>query len=64
MLFAALVFFLLCVANAADWAVIIVGSSGYWNYRHAAAAASAYQSFLKRGIPKQNIITFMSSKEV
>lgn len=59
-----LFFFLVHCALAADWAVIIVGSEGYWNYRHAAAASSAYQSFLKRGIPKQNIIMFMGSKDV
>lgn len=46
--------------NASDWAVIVAGSSGYWNYRHQAAAASAYHYYLNRGIPKQQIITFMS----
>lgn len=64
MYFFILFFFLVHTVRAADWAVIIVGSEGYWNYRHAAAASSAYQSFLKRGIPKQNIIMFMGSKEL
>lgn len=52
---------LLGVVYCSDWAVIVSGSSGYWNYRHQAAAASAYHYYLKRGIPKQNIILFVSS---
>ena len=58
--------FLLVFATAAayDWAVIIAGSSGYWNYRHQAAAASAYHYFQSRGIPKDRIIVFMSRSVV
>lgn len=52
---------LLCVVYCSDWAVIVSGSSGYWNYRHQSAAASAYQYYLRRGIPKQNIILLVSS---
>lgn len=51
---------LFVTVSASDWAVIVAGSSGYWNYRHQAAAASAYRYYLRRGIPKQQIITFMS----
>jgi legumain len=44
---------------AADWAVIVAGSSTYGNYRHQADAAHAYQIVHKNGIPAENIITFM-----
>ena len=58
--------FLLVFVTAAayDWAVIIAGSNGYWNYRHQAAAASAYHYFQSRGIPKDRIIVFMSKSVV
>lgn len=54
-------FLILGFVSCSDWAVIVSGSSGYWNYRHQAAAASAYHYYIKRGIPKQNIILFISS---
>lgn len=50
---------LLSIASAAEWAVIVSGSSGYWNYRHQAGAAAAYQYYMNRGIPKDHIIVFM-----
>jgi len=52
---------LCCAAavQAADWAVIVAGSSTYDNYRHQADACHAYQIVHKNGIPAQNIITFM-----
>lgn len=56
--------FLLGLVYCSDWAVIVSGSNGYWNYRHQAAAAAAYQYYRKRGIPKQNIILFISSSVV
>ena len=56
-----LILLLVHLAHAADWAVIVAGSTGYWNYRHQAAAASAYQYFISHGIPKKNIIVFMST---
>ena len=52
---------LIYLTQAADWAVIVAGSSGYWNYRHQAAADSAYQFFISHGVPKKNIIVFMST---
>jgi legumain len=47
------------VALAADWAVIVAGSSTFDNYRHQADACHAYQIVHKNGIPADNIITFM-----
>lgn len=54
-------FLIISLTQAADWAVIVSGSTGYWNYRHQAAAASAYQYFISHGVPKKNIIVFMST---
>lgn len=44
--------------SAANWAVIVAGSNGYWNYRHQADTCHAYQIVLKGGIPAANIIHF------
>lgn len=45
--------------NAEDhWAVIIVGSNGYQNYRHHADGCHAYQIAKKNGIPEDQIIMF------
>ena len=38
------------------WAVIVVGSSGYENYRHHADGCHAYQLAKKNGIPEDQII--------
>jgi len=46
-------------ALAANWAVIVAGSSGYDNYRHQADACHAYQIVRENGVPQENIITFM-----
>ena len=56
--------FLFSLASAAEWAVIVSGSGGYWNYRHQAGAASAYQYYIKMGVPKEHIILFMDSDVV
>ncbi|GJX64476.1 vacuolar-processing enzyme [Tanacetum coccineum] len=40
------------------WAVLIVGSKGYSNYRHQADVCHAYQ-LLKTGLKEENIIVFM-----
>lgn len=45
--------------NAAEWAVLVAGSSGYGNYRHQADVAHAYQIVKKHGIPASNIIVMM-----
>ncbi|KAK3008927.1 hypothetical protein RJ639_014859 [Escallonia herrerae] len=41
------------------WAVLIAGSSGYWNYRHQADVCHAYQLLKKGGVKDENIIVFM-----
>uniref|UniRef100_A0A7N0RHE8 Legumain prodomain domain-containing protein n=1 Tax=Kalanchoe fedtschenkoi TaxID=63787 RepID=A0A7N0RHE8_KALFE len=41
------------------WAVLIAGSSGYWNYRHQADVCHAYQLLKKGGLKDENIIVFM-----
>ncbi|XVE53920.1 hypothetical protein DITRI_Ditri03aG0040600 [Diplodiscus trichospermus] len=41
------------------WAVLIAGSSGYWNYRHQADVCHAYQLLRKGGLKEENIIVFM-----
>jgi len=41
------------------WALIVAGSSGYYNYRHQADACHAYHIMLKHGIPEENIVLMM-----
>ncbi|XP_057957454.1 vacuolar-processing enzyme-like [Malania oleifera] len=41
------------------WAVLIAGSSGYWNYRHQSDVCHAYQILKKGGLKDENIIVFM-----
>ncbi|ESQ50287.1 hypothetical protein EUTSA_v10001970mg [Eutrema salsugineum] len=41
------------------WAVLVAGSSGYWNYRHQADVCHAYQLLRKGGLKEENIIVFM-----
>lgn len=45
-------------AFAANWAVLVAGSNGFWNYRHQADICHAYQSLVNGGIPASNIIVF------
>jgi len=47
------------LAQAADYAVLAATSNGYYNYRHQADVAHAYQVLVEGGIPAKNIITFM-----
>jgi len=44
-------------AQAANWAVLVAGSNGFWNYRHQADICHAYQVVSQNGIPAENIIT-------
>ncbi|XP_073055317.1 vacuolar-processing enzyme [Primulina eburnea] len=54
-------------ANASDaddsvgtkWAVLIAGSSEYYNYRHQADICHAYQILKKGGLKDENIVVFM-----
>ncbi|XP_054818636.1 vacuolar-processing enzyme-like [Prosopis cineraria] len=41
------------------WAVLIAGSSGYWNYRHQSDVCHAYQLLRKGGLKEENIIVLM-----
>jgi len=50
---------LLGVTEAAQWAVLVCGSRGYFNYRHHADVCHAYHLLRERGIPDENIITMM-----
>ncbi|CAF0994550.1 unnamed protein product [Rotaria sp. Silwood1] len=44
---------------AANWAVLVAGSNGWYNYRHQADVCHAYQILHKNGIPDSNIIVMM-----
>jgi legumain len=48
-----------CYVYAGNYAVIVVGSQGYSNYRHHADGCHAYQIMKKNGIPESNIILMM-----
>ncbi|KAJ4963081.1 hypothetical protein NE237_023020 [Protea cynaroides] len=45
--------------NGARWAVLVVGSSGYGNFRHQADVCHAYQVLKKGGLKDENIIVFI-----
>lgn len=45
--------------NGDQFAVLIAGSRGYFNYRHHADVCHAYHTLIARGFPEENIITFM-----
>lgn len=47
---------LLSTCYAANWAVLVAGSNGYWNYRHQADVCHAYHLLLEHGVPAENII--------
>ena len=49
----------LTIASADNWAVLVCGSNGYWNYRHHADVAHAYQIVRRGGVAKDHIITMM-----
>ena len=43
-------------SNSDHWAVIVAGSSQFYNYRHQADTCHAYQTLKKNGIPEDQII--------
>lgn len=49
----------LALAHAEHWAVIVVGSRGYENYRHQADGCHAYHVVRRHGIPAENVILMM-----
>ncbi|UJR32014.1 hypothetical protein I4U23_019484 [Adineta vaga] len=58
-LVASIVFFGISFTSAANWAVLVAGSNGWYNYRHQSDVCHAYQILHKNGIPDSNIIVFM-----
>jgi legumain len=46
-------------ANGQNWAVLVAGSNGWYNYRHQSDVCHAYQILHKNGIPDSNIIVMM-----
>ena len=42
-----------------NWAVLVAGSNGWYNYRHQSDVCHAYQILHKNGIPDSNIIVMM-----
>ena len=52
---------LLCIlgiALADNYAVLVAGSNGFWNYRHQADVFHAYSTLKSKGFNTDNIITF------
>mmetsp|Transcript_7208 Transcript_7208/g.13235 ORF Transcript_7208/g.13235 Transcript_7208/m.13235 type:complete len:424 (-) Transcript_7208:1251-2522(-) len=47
---------LLPAVLSANWAVLVAGSNGYWNYRHQSDICHAYQVLISHGTPASNII--------
>lgn len=41
---------------SAQWAVLVAGSNGFYNYRHQSDICHAYQILLEHGLPAENII--------
>ncbi|CAM4771692.1 unnamed protein product [Rotaria magnacalcarata] len=58
-LLASFVLFGISCTWAANWAVLVAGSNGWYNYRHQADVCHAYQILHKNGIPDSNIIVMM-----
>ena len=58
-LLATLTLFGISCISAANWAVLVAGSNGYYNYRHQADLCHSYQVLHDHGIPDSNIIVFM-----
>jgi len=58
-LVATLALFGISCTSAANWAVLVAGSNGWYNYRHQADVCHAYQILHKNGIPDSNIIVMM-----
>jgi legumain len=59
LLVASLVLFGISSTFAANYAVLVAGSNGYYNYRHQADVCHAYQILHKNGIPDSNIVVMM-----
>jgi legumain len=49
----------LTASGGQNWAVLVAGSNGWYNYRHQADVCHAYQILHKNGIPDSNIVVMM-----
>lgn len=58
-LVATIALFGISFTSAANWAVLVAGSNGWYNYRHQSDVCHAYQILHKNGIPDSNIIVMM-----
>ncbi|CAF3764313.1 unnamed protein product [Adineta steineri] len=58
-LIASIVLFTASITQAANWALLVAGSNGWYNYRHQADVCHAYQILHKNGIPDSNIVVMM-----
>jgi legumain len=45
--------------RAANWALLVAGSNGWYNYRHQADVCHAYQILHANGISDSNIVVMM-----
>lgn len=45
--------------RADNWALLVAGSNGWFNYRHQADVCHAYQVLHNHGIPDSNIVVMM-----
>jgi glycosylphosphatidylinositol transamidase (GPIT) subunit GPI8 len=50
------------VAHGAEWAVLVCGSRGWFNYRHHADVCHAYHTLISRELQPDNIITLPACK--
>ena len=60
MKFCSIALLLLALVAADNWAVLVAGSDGFWNYRHQSDVSHAYQIMRKGGIPAEHIIVMMA----
>ena len=51
--------FLISYVYADNWAVLVAGSNGYYNYRHQADVCHAYQVLHRTNFPDSNIVVMM-----
>jgi legumain len=52
----AILFALSYTASADNWAVLVAGSNGFWNYRHQADVCHAYQLLISKGFDASKIV--------
>lgn len=45
--------------HADNWAVLVAGSSGYFNYRHQADLCHAYKVLIQHGLHPEHVVTML-----